>query len=128
MTKSNSSGSTQQMSRQSRTKGLPEDEASIQKGFTDYLRGHGYAPFTIEQYQRRLLRFAGWLCEHPRYARLSELTREKVPSLLQDFLPGCHPETLFGYRKVLFHWLKSQGRFDASIGSAPWQCWLDDYL
>ena len=47
-----------------RSKGLAEDVAVIHGEFADYLRARHYAPFTVDHYQRRLVRVASWLREH----------------------------------------------------------------
>lgn len=65
--------------------GLAEDIAVIHGSFTAYLRKRGFADFTIEHFQRRLVRVARWLCEHRWRGRLSKLTRQMLSHLLKDF-------------------------------------------
>ena len=128
MTKHRSAGSIPAISHRKPLKVVPQEAQLIRVDFGDYLRGLGYAPYTIEYYQRRLLRVAGWLCERHGRPQMKQLTREEVPRLLARFLPGCRPETLVCFRKPLFHWLRFQGCYTPPAPRVRWQRWLDDYL
>jgi len=106
----------------------PQDSALIRVDFGAYLRGLGYSPYTIAFYQHRLLRLAQWLGEHPCRPRLTQITREEVPRLLNRFMPKRRPNTLLCFRRPLFQWLRFQGRFIPPTSHVGWQKWLDDYL
>jgi integrase/recombinase XerD len=103
------------------------DEAISGGDFADYLRARNYAPFTIEHCQSHLTRIANWLREHPNQPALDELTRQMVPRLLAQVLPGRSPETRMNYRKAVFHWLRFKGRYSTPVAH-PWAQWLSDYL
>ena len=90
--------------------GFAADAALICGGFADYLRGLGFSAFTIQQYQRRVIRVAHWLGEHRHRLPLNKLRRGAVPGLLSDCLPSRTTETVIGYRKALFHWLRFRAR------------------
>ena len=106
----------------------PHDFALIRNDFDVYLRGLGYSAYTVAFYERRLLRLANWLGEHCRRPRMTELTRNEVPHLLNRFLPGRRPNTLACFRRPLLQWLRFQGRFARPVSKVGWQRWLDDYL
>jgi len=106
----------------------PQEVTLICCHFGDYLRGLGYAAYTIEYYQRRLLRLAAWLSKHRRQPQMRQLSRGQMPRLLSRFLPGRRPDTRVCYRKPLSHWLRFQGRYTPSAPQVGWQRWLDDYL
>ena len=128
MTKQRSSKSASAVLRRKPLKVVPQEAKLIRVDFGDYLSGLSYAPYTIEYYQRRLLRLAGWLCEHHGRPRMRQLTREEVPRLLARFLRGCRPETLACFRRPLFQWLRFQGRYTPPAPRVLWRRWLDDYL
>jgi site-specific recombinase XerD len=101
--------------------------ALIQGDFAAYLRARHFAPFSIEHYQRRLIRVASWLRHHPRHPALHELSRRMVPRLLAQILPRRNRETSTNYRKVVFHWLRFKGRYSEPV-LRPWAPWLSDYI
>src|SRR5213592_2420789 len=75
MTKQRSSKSASAVLRRKPLKVVPQEAKLIRVDFGDYLSGLSYAPYTVEYYQRRLLRLAGWLCEHHGRPRMRQLTR-----------------------------------------------------
>ena len=108
--------------------GFSADVALIRGGFADYLGGLGFSAFTIGQYQRRVMRVAHWLREHRHRLPLNKLRRGAVPRLLSDCLPSRASETVIGYRKALFRWLRFQERYAKPVRLPLWQPWIEDYI
>jgi len=113
--------------RQARNRGLAEDLAVIHGDFADYLRARGYAPFSVDFYERHLVRMACWLRAYQRGPALHELTRQAIPRLLAKALPHCCPKTKRKYYRAVVHWLRFKGRYSEPI-DRPWVPWLNDYL
>ncbi len=99
-------------------KSLDRDIATIRGDFTEYLRARGYADATLEAYERWLSQAARWL--HESGKDLSSIFRAEIWGFLTQHMRGRSVLTKRCYRKVLFHWLKFQGRFRACARPAPW--------
>ena len=106
---------------------LTKDVAVICGDFSNYLRARNYGRLTIGQYQRYLIRIAGWLREHPHHSALRELTCRMVPRLLVRVLPRLAPSTRTNYRAAAIHWVRFNGRYSEPV-DRPWAPWLRDYL
>src|ERR1035441_5436738 len=127
MAKKRSARRNGSLSGQALGQGLAKDVGVIRGEFADYLRALNYTPLTVEHYQRRLVRVAGWLEKHPLHPSLHELTRRIVSRLLLHVLPCRSVETRMNYRKAVFHWLRFKGRYTQPV-LHPWASWLSDYL
>ena len=105
-----------------------DEIAAINGGFTDYLRGRGFAAITVEQCRRHLLRVSQWLRESRRHRSLDALARRGISRLLRDFIPDRSAETAFNYRKALRHWLRFRGTFSKPGRTGAWEPWVADYV
>ncbi|MFL6605683.1 MAG: tyrosine-type recombinase/integrase [Steroidobacteraceae bacterium] len=107
-------------------KNLDSDLAMIRTDFTEYLRARGYADATLEAYERWLSQAARWL--HESGKDLSSIFRGEIWGFLTPHMRGRSVLTKRSYRKVLFHWLKFQGRFRGCARPAPWWPLVEAYV
>lgn len=107
---------------------VDKETAVINGGFTDYLRGRGYAAITVDHYRQHLLCVSRWLNARRRQRCLDKLCRRKVPRLLKDFIPDHSADTVSNYRKALRHWLRFRGTFNQPAPTGEWEPWLSDYV
>ena len=105
---------------------LDSDLAAIRGDFVGYLRERGYADATLEAYERWLSQVARW--RHESGKDLSSIFREEVWRFLTQHMRGRSIVTKRRYRKVLFHWLKFQGRFRACARPAPWWPLVEEFV
>lgn len=107
-------------------KSLDSDLATIRGEFMGYLRARGYADATLEAYERWLSQAARWL--HESGKDLSSIFREEIWGFLAQHMSGHSVLTMRCYRKVLFHWLKFQGRFRMCARPSPWWPLVEAYV